>query len=332
MASRAQTSRAIQTRDAAFVTERNGRSRSLIGQLTTVLLQPVYFFRTFPITSQWVWIALIILALVGISAVRQPQPEGSSTAEGAGMIDPAFVDPGMGMPEGSGISVDPGISGVPLPPNMGGASAEEDISQPTMTAVLAGGSIVLAWLVQAIVLSEVSLLNGKAPHLGRNLQIAVWATVPLGVLAALQLLYYGAGGQGGAMGLTLLLEDWTWYQAQSDVLKAIIYSLAGKTTLFWLWSLLLLYLGARHALRGYAITAFLAVAIWVIIVVLAPVLTGAITAPEQAPEKDTVGEMTPGMEIIPSDGMTPSYVVPESEPEDESSGPVRVAPTEGQGG
>jgi hypothetical protein len=329
MASRAQTNQAMQPRSSAYVTERNGRSRSLIGQITTVLLQPVYFFRTFPTTSHWIWAALIILGLIGFSAVRQSQlADNGGATPGTGAQGPISVDPGMVIPGGSGISADPGLGGVPLPTDMGGAAADEDISQPTMTALLAGGSVVLAWLAQAFVLSEVSLLNGKAPHLGRNLQLAVWAAVPLGVMAALQLLYYGAGGQGGAMGLALLLDQWTWYQAQPEFLKAVIYSLASRTTLFWLWSLLLLYLGARHALRGHAIAAFLAIAIWIVIVVLAPVLTGAITAPVPEPEQPAMSEMMPGYERVSPEGITPSETNPETENE-ASPGAIRVIPSGG---
>lgn len=287
MASQTQAGLSMESSDA-YVMERNGRSRSLISQITTVLLQPVYFFRTMPATSQWVWVALIILALVGFSAVRQSQLGDNAGTSGASFEIPQMMDPSMGLPPGA-IPGDPGMGGAPLPSDTGGQS--NDITQTTMTALIAGGSVVLMWLVQAVVLSEVSMLNGAMPRLGRNLQVAVWASVPLGLMAALQLLYYAAGGQGGAMGLSLLLEDWTWYQAQSDFTKAVLYSLTSRMTLFWLWSLLLLYLGARHALRGHAVSAFIAVAVWVIIVVLAPVLSGAIEAPQAEAEAPPAVEM-----------------------------------------
>jgi hypothetical protein len=195
-----------------------------------------------------------------------------------------------------------------------------------MTALVAGGSIVLMWLLQAVFLSEVSMLNGAMPRLGRNLQVAVWASAPLGLMAAIQLLYYAAGGQGGVMGLSLLLEDWTWYQAQSDFTKAVIYSLASRTTLFWLWSLLLLYLGARHALRGYVVSAFIAVAAWMIVVVLVPVLTGAIEAPQpEAEEPATMEIMEPPVDMMPEGVFPPESDSPDVEIQ-QSGGAIRVAP------
>lgn len=328
MATQTQTGLSVDSSDA-YVMERNGRSRSLISQITTVLLQPVYFFRTMPATSQWVWVALIILTLVSFSAVRQSQLGDASAASSAGFEMPPVTDPTMGLPSG-GMAIDPGMGGAPILPGAGGSAEADDISQTTMTAVIAGGSVVLMWLVQAVLLSEVSMLNGAMPRLGRNLQIAVWASVPLGLMAALQLLYYAAGGQGGAMGLSLLLEDWTWYQAQSDFTKAVIYSLMSRTTLFWLWSLLLLYIGARHALRGYAISSFIAVTAWVIVVVLVPVLSGAIEAPQPEAEEPAAVEMMPPAGdmmpegVFPSEGEIPGEV---SEGEvQESGGAIRIAP------
>lgn len=327
MASQAQTGR-LQTSESAYTMERNGRSRSLISQITTVLLQPVYFFRTLPSTSQWVWVALLILALVGFSAVRQPQPEAIDTGFTVEM-PPVGGDPGGVIMPGGMMQIAPD-GGVPLPPGGGETAAPtQDVTKTTMTALLAAGSIVLTWIVQAIILSEVSLLNGKAPQIGRNLQIAVWASVPLGLMAAFQLLYYAAGGQGGAMGLSLLLEDWTWYQAQSDLTKAVIYSLASRTTLFWLWSLVLLYLGARHGLRGHSIAAQIAVIAVVVIVVLVPVLTGAIEAPK--PEAEATGQTIPIQEGMMPEGFNSIEIHP-GESESSAGGGFNIRPLRPGGG
>lgn len=332
MASHAQAERAVQAHDTAYVMERNGRSRSLISQITTVLLQPVYFFRTFPATSQWVWVALIILALVGFSAVRQPTGGDTSTTEpGIGTEMPPISGPG-GVISGPGM-MDPGA--IPLPTGNGGGSADtSDVSQTTMTALLAAGAVVLVWLGQAVVLSEVSLLNGSAPKLGRNLQIAVYASVPIGLMAALQLLYYASGGKGGLMGLSLLLEDWTWYQAQPEFLKMVIYSLASRTTLFWLWSLVLLYLGARHALRGHRIAAFIAITAWLIVITLVPVVTNSVTLPVPEAEQQVTNEimgpegMSEGMMNGVPNGLSPEGLS-EGEPNGEPNGETN-GETEGQ--
>lgn len=326
MASQAQTGRSLTASDAAYTMERNGRSRSLISQITTVLLQPTYFFRTLPTTSQWVWIALLILMLVGLSAVRQPQPETADTQSGINLeMPPVMGEPGGVAGPGGMIQIDP-RGGVPLPPEGGDTAApSQDISETTMTAMLAAGSIVLSWLIQAVILSEVTLLNGTAPRIGRNLQIAVWASVPLGLMAAFQLVYYAAGGQGGAMGLSLLLEDWTWYQAQSDFTKAVIYSFVSRTTLFWLWSLVLLYLGARHGLRGHSIAAQIAVLAIVIVVVMLPVLTGAVDVPQ--PEAEKPAQTTSVQEGSIPEGFTPLETAPI-----ESSGGFNIVPVRPGGG
>ena len=55
------------------ITQRT-RPRGLWGQVWMALLQPGYFFRTLPLmedTRTWLWAAVLILALTGISAVRQ---------------------------------------------------------------------------------------------------------------------------------------------------------------------------------------------------------------------------------------------------------------------
>src|SRR5215470_5262136 len=55
------------------ITQRT-RPRGLWGQVWMALLQPGYFFRTLPLIEDsrtWLWAAILILALMGLSAVRQ---------------------------------------------------------------------------------------------------------------------------------------------------------------------------------------------------------------------------------------------------------------------
>jgi hypothetical protein len=63
-------------------------------------------------------------------------------------------------------------------------------------------------------------------------------------------------------------------------------------TLFWLWGLLLLYIGARQALRGRWWASLLVVFAWVAVVVVTPVLTGAVAAPPLE-EAIVPGDMMP---------------------------------------
>jgi hypothetical protein len=147
-----------------------------------------------------------------------------------------------------------------------------------MTALLAAGGIVLAWVIQAIVLSEVSLINGVRPSFGRNLQIAVWATVPLGLMVLIQQIYFAIGGEPGQVGLSLLLTEWNGFATLPAFSRAVLMTLATNITLFWLWSLVLLYLGGRYVLNGKRTAVALVVLAWVIISVFVPALTSPGTA------------------------------------------------------
>ena len=275
------------------------RPRGIVAQVVTLLLQPGVFFRTLPAlvnSRQWLLIAAIILTISGMVAVRQSElaAEADSTGGSDMMPPPDMLDPRMGggavsgdlggMPPDMGMSMDGGMPGGPALASTGG------VSTTWTTALVAGGSLLAAWLLQALLLSEVSLFNGRAPRLGLNLQIAVYASVPLALITGLLALYYNAGGAMGEPGLTGLATEWSGFAGQTPFIQALLVSLSSRLTLFWLWSLLLLYLGARHALRGRWWASALVVAAWVAVIVVTPVLTGAVTAP---PTEDAIlpGEM-----------------------------------------
>ncbi|MCC6617108.1 MAG: hypothetical protein IT320_26785 [Anaerolineae bacterium] len=141
------------------------------------------------------------------------------------------------------------------------------------TALVAIARVVFTWILQAILLSEVSLFNGIAPQWGLNWRVAVWASLPLGFMAALQMLYRSGGGVIGEPGLAGFLPELPWFETLPMLLQQILRALSSNLTLFWLWHLLLLYLGARFALKGRTWAAILVVVMWVIIVVMLPVIT-----------------------------------------------------------
>src|SRR5688572_6985894 len=98
-----ETSLARRTQDYRLASA--ARPRSLVGQFFAVLLQPRDYFLALPQVQsgvQWVWMALLILVLAGVVAVRQ-----ASLAEGGGAaelpIDTGF-DPSLegGFPEEGG--------------------------------------------------------------------------------------------------------------------------------------------------------------------------------------------------------------------------------------
>lgn len=274
------------------------RPRGLVTQTSTVLLQPGLFFRSLTAleyTRQWLWIGLVILALVGISAVRQASL--SEVSSGPPPLDFTEI-PAEG---GRGI-LGPGIPPMdtgapPFDPSLGSGTGSTNVASTWTIALVAASSVMLGWVIQTALLAEVSLLRGFAPRLGHNLQIAIWSSVPLGLMAALQLLYYAAGGSTGDAGVSGLLAEWEGYSQLPTFAQAVMLSLTSRLTLFWLWSLILIYIGARRALGGQWWSALLVVIAWVVVVVVMPVITGAIKAPE-ADDLSTGGEMT---DIIPGD-------------------------------
>jgi hypothetical protein len=62
--------------------------------------------------------------------------------------------------------------------------------------------------------------------------------------------------------------------------KSAVLSLASRLTLFWLWRLVLIYSGARWVLAGKWWSSLLIVLVWAVVLVVAPVVTGHIRAPE----------------------------------------------------
>ncbi|MBL8153123.1 MAG: hypothetical protein JNM70_02975 [Anaerolineae bacterium] len=328
---------------------RQGRPRSLWSQVWTVALQPNTFFQTLPQAQsgsrQWFWVAVLILALTGFSAVRQEALRGGSTTtpdfSGPPVTD--FGDPFSG--GGSGGSGD--FSGLPGPipggdtgglPTIPEPSGGGDIASTWVTALISGSHIVLGWAILSILLCEVSLFNGVRPNIGQNIQIAIWATVPLGIMAGLQLVYYAAGGQPGTDGIAGLLPLWSGYDQQPQFFRSLLLSLTSRGTLFWLWSLVLLYIAARVALQGKHWAIIPVVLAWVVILTVVPVLTGAVAAPEVASSDssdfppivdDLSPDALPTQAVLPGEdlGMTPEsadfgptpegldIVLPETTPE-----------------
>lgn len=140
------------------------------------------------------------------------------------------------------------------------------------TALIAASGIVLAWIGQAVVLMIVPLLSGKIPSFGLNFRVAIWASVPLGLLAVVQILYLSIGGQITSAGLTGLVVDLPGFMEQSTLTQNLLLSLAHQLTIFWLWNMALLFTGARQALNGRWWACALALILWLVIVITIPAL------------------------------------------------------------
>lgn len=274
------------------------RPRGLVANISMALFQPRQFFRTLPRGKQWLIAAALILVLVGMNAVQGAETAGAVPTDPMGGVPPV-IDPVTGMPMDTSGPMG-GPVGVPIDGPMGGPSLPSSDSvgsanRVMMIAVLAAGGVVFGWLIQSVILAEVSLLRGRMPSFSRNLQIAVWASLPLGLLALVQILYRGAGGTGGQMGLVLLMEQLPtvseWPVAAQAVLRTTLESL----TLFFVWGIILLYMGARHALNGWRLAALLAVVMWVIVSAALPVVGNALSGKPLLPSPEAVenGVITP---------------------------------------
>jgi hypothetical protein len=261
---------------------RRARPRGFVQQVSTVLIQPGLFFRSLLAAGhesrQWLWAAILILALVGISAVRHEALAGAGA-------DTVQLPPGASGPGGPPMSGPAGPAGPGGPSIPGSAAGMSDVAATWTTALLAASGVIVAWIVVAALLSLVPMFNGVAPSFARNMQIAVWASMPLGLMAALQLIYYSAGGMPGEAGISGLLTQWSGYADLPVFLQSVVLSLTSQLTIFWVWNLVLIGLGARLALGGKRWAAAFVVLIWIVLVVVTPVAVGTTRAPlPEAPE------------------------------------------------
>ncbi|NOG50872.1 MAG: hypothetical protein HND48_16645 [Chloroflexi bacterium] len=172
-----------------------------------------------------------------------------ATAASSRRLTPSFDGGGGGRGGGGGgggggiPSSDTDFGGLPpegIPdPNTPSTGASATVTEDLTTALLAASSVILGWLILTIMLIVVPMLRGHAPRIGMNLQVAVWSSLPLAVMAVIQLIYYAAGGNRGAPGIegvvTALPEFSTW----EPTVQALAISLASRFTIFWLWSLML---------------------------------------------------------------------------------------------
>lgn len=284
--------RQIQKSDSggSYPLARQVRQRGLAGQINTLLLQPATFYRTLPpmdLTRQWLWIGMLVLLLIGYSAVRQSENGNSLT--GTPSIPPVtdFGDDG-------------GFFGAPPPdaqiPPTGDGGSGEDTSSTWTTFLLAATGVILVWLGQTVLLVEVSLFNGRPPTLGKNFQVAVWASMPLGLMALLQIVYMLTDGMVGEPGVSGLLVESDFYAGQPEFARSLMLALASVLTLPWLWSLALIYFGARHALNGKWWSSLLVVAVWVVVMMVIPVISGDIDASvDDATFDDASEPLDPGL-------------------------------------
>ncbi|GAB4572935.1 MAG: hypothetical protein Kow0077_13760 [Anaerolineae bacterium] len=191
-------------------------------------------------TRQWAAVALLILALVGISAVQQL---GAAEA---------------GPPSGFG----------------GEGPSGGSVTASWTAALTAAAGLVVQWLLMAALFMEASLLSGRRPDYAAGLHVAIWASVPLGVMATLQIVYMLAGGVIGAPGVSGLVGALPGYGNWPGVARRLTEAAAAQLTLFWVWQLVLAGFGLRYTLRARRGAAVFTVLTWAGLVVLGPVVLG----------------------------------------------------------
>jgi hypothetical protein len=268
--------------------------RGLVSQISTALFQPMTFYETLPPmrqTRQWLWVGFIILAMIGLSAVQQATTTTSPATnnDASAPIPDPFGELGGG---GEIISPDGGFDFGQPPIDHNAPATGGDTPQTVnnwTTALVAASQLVLMWAVLSTMLIVVPMFKGKPPQFGENLQIAIYASLPLAVMATLQLIYIAAGGVMGKAGLSGLVDEIPAYATADPFVQSLILSATSQTTLFMLWSLMMVYFGGRALLGGNRLIIFLVIVAWVALLVIMPVVTGTI----QAQSADVVTDMPP---------------------------------------
>jgi len=282
--------------------------RGLIAQISTALFQPMTFFETLPTmrqTRQWLWVGFVILALIGLSAVQQTNSVAeSSPTDDSGSVP--ITDPFGG--NGEIISPELGGGGIDFgaPPTLDDGTTTPVDPAATVNnwtiALVEATRLILMWVVLSVMLVVVPMFKGRPPQIGENVQIAIYASLPLGVMGALQLVFMAAGGVMGKVGLSGLVDEIPLYATADPFTQSLILSATSQTTLFMLWSLLMVYFGARVILGGNRLVVMFVILAWVALLIITPVVTGAIQAESiETPTDETIIEVPPMSEFPPSD-------------------------------
>jgi len=250
----------VSTLSAPLVIQ-NESTGGIITQIIRLFIQPKAFFRAMPANRQWLLVALLALVIAGFTATTQTQvPSSTTTAGQITSFDLSLLDE-------SATSTDATTA---QQTSTSAAAVDSDTS--LMNGLVAASGVIIIWAGQATFLSLVTMLRGYSPQIGKSLQIAIWASLPLTLMLILRYLHYANGGTGGSLGLSLLLDNWSGYAALPQLLQRVLAVFASNLTLFWLWNLALLYFGARYALGGRRLAVMLVVLMWIITAAVVPAL------------------------------------------------------------
>src|SRR5690606_10775332 len=115
--------------------------------------------------------------------------------------------------------------------------------------------------------------------------------------------FYAAGGKVGSDGVSGVLAEREAYKSMSPLAQSLILSFTSRLTLFWVWSLILIYVAARSTLPGQRFASVIVVVAWALVLIVMPVVTGTIKPPQATAEEviptdpsfSTDGEIPPGL-------------------------------------
>jgi len=253
-------------------------SGSILSEVGSLLTRPKAFFQKTPRNRHWLVAAILILGIVGLCAFSQGTTSTSSSTSSASTSGFSLTM----LQTGSTAASTPGAQTGSSTSTSGAATTAASTAAATtstlttnakLISALAGACGILAmWGGQALLLSLVPMFRGYAPRLERGFQIAVWASLPLALMLVVRQIGFAMGSTGGSLGLSLLLTQWSDYPKLGQLARRIIATFLSNFTLFWLWSLLLMYFGARFALGGRRFVAVFVVVLWVLTSTTVPAL------------------------------------------------------------
>ena len=224
------------------------KAKGFFAQVQQVILHPVAFFEALPEQAEsrtWLMAAVLILLLLAYSAVQQKAT---------------------------------------LPEDFSMSSANP-VQQQVITGLSSAFGLVIAWLAQAALLLPLAILSKKTPNFALNLHIAIWSSIPFALLALIQIAYVWAGGPIGGAGIAPVLSSILSYDTLTSVWGVFILNFAEQFTLFGLWNLALLYLGARHSIQGSKGNlgiVLLILLIWVILLLAVTTTIDMMSVPQAA--------------------------------------------------
>jgi hypothetical protein len=273
----------IQTMPAPLALPNTSSGGNIITQTVRLLIQPKTFFRNMPTGSQWLFAVLLVLAITGFTATSQIQSSTSSTGSAAASTSTSTSSSfnlntlnATSSTTANGTTATAGTAATRTTNSAAAATnTTATLSSDTilMNGLIAICGVLVMWAGQTVVLSLVTMLRGYSPQFGKSLQIAVWASIPLALMLLLRYAHFASGGSGGSLGLSLLLNNWSGYSQLTEIVQRILAVFTSNLTLFWLWNVVLLYLGARFALGGRRIAVALIIAIWIAAATIVPALT-----------------------------------------------------------